>query len=57
MLQLPGGNPKIKQSAAALVDEHLDRNHHNVIQKIYPEGWHSGVSWELSEIAKLPRVS
>mmetsp|Transcript_25085 Transcript_25085/g.52456 ORF Transcript_25085/g.52456 Transcript_25085/m.52456 type:complete len:787 (+) Transcript_25085:28-2388(+) len=52
--ELPGRHPNIRQSAAKLVEEYLGRTHHSVMQDI-PEGWHPGDSWDLSEIARLPR--
>lgn len=55
MSQLPGRDHKRKQSADSLVEEHLDRTHHNIMQGVDLEGWHPGVSWDLSQTAKLPR--
>lgn len=56
MSQLPGADPKEGQSADALVEQHLDRTHRNVMQEVDSKGWQPGVSWDLSQTAKLPRV-
>lgn len=52
--ELPGGHAKTKHTAASLVEEHLDRTHSNILQENFLEEWRPGVSWDLSEISKLP---
>ncbi|KAL7530541.1 hypothetical protein ACHAXR_003546 [Thalassiosira sp. AJA248-18] len=53
--QLPGGHPKTKQSAAALVEDHLASTHRSVIREIDLKGWHPGDSWNFFQTATLPR--
>lgn len=55
-INLPGGHPKSAQSAAELVQEHLNLTYRDVIQDTNGiSNWSPGDSWDLSETAKLPR--
>jgi hypothetical protein len=55
-INLPGGHPKSAQSAAELVQEHLDLTYRDVIQETNGiSNWKPGDSWDLSQTAKLPR--
>jgi hypothetical protein len=55
-INLPGGHPKSAQSAAELVQEHLDLTYRDVIQDTNGiSNWSPGDSWDLSQTAKLPR--